>query len=229
MTKTTKKAAPLAVLVACKEQKEPGGLEHLGAHRVYYDTSPGWGAASNNLLDKAAALGGDCLFVDDDVILTPESLDGVKQYYDQADCFGLDLHDLSGQRQAGARHAMALDGTLHDWVHPGPAYIAHASTSAMYIKHAVLAAGIRFPIWPGLYWEDVALCLAAWLHGFKVLAVPGYVHHDIVSGSGATKRHSPEFWAKERINYEAFRAWCDKQKVGAGLADGRIPVGAKPL
>lgn len=229
MTKTTKKAAPLLILVACKEPKEPGGLEHLCEHRVLYDNSPGWGGASNALLDRAAELGGDALFCDDDVTFTADSLAGVRAHYDAADLFGLDLHDLSGQRQVGARHAMALDGTLSDWVQSGPAYIAHCSTSAMYIKASVLQAGIRFPIWDGLYWEDVMLCVDAWLHGFKVLATPGYVHHDIVGGSGATKRYSEDFWTKERANYQAFRALCDERGVSAALAKGRIPVGARPL
>lgn len=227
MTRATKKT--LAVLVACKVEKAPGGLEHLGAHRVYYDTSPDWATASNALLDKAAALGGDCLFIDDDVTLTETSLEGVRRYYKHADVFGLDLHDLNGQRQAGGRHAMLADGGLYDWVNAGPAYLAHCSTSAIYIKHRVLTAGVRFPCWPGIYWEDVALCLGAWLMGFRVLAVPGYVHHDIAGGSGATKRHMPEFWARERLNYEAFRAWVARHDVHAALADGRVPIGARPL
>lgn len=226
MKKVTSPA--LIVLVACKEPKEPGGLKHLGKHTVLYDSSPGWGAASNALLDKAAELGGDVIFCDDDVEFTAESLAGVKEHYDQADLFGLDLHDLDGRRQVGARHMMYTDGTLHDWVHAGPALIAHCSTSAMYLKAAAVKA-LRFPIWDGLYWEDVTLCLDAWLKGFRVAAVPGYVHHDIGWGSGATKRHTEDFWAKERANYQAFVAWCEAQGVRAALGDGRIPVGAQSL
>lgn len=218
----------LNVLVACKAPKAPGGLEYAGEHRVFFNSGVGWGAASNALLDTAAALGGDALFLDDDVTLLPESLAGVREYYAYADLFGLDLHDMTGARQAGARHIMDADGGLHDWVQPGPAYVAHCSTSAIYLKAAAVKA-LRFPIWPGLHWEDVAFCLDAWLQGFKVLAVPGHVRHAIEGGVGATKRHTPEFWAKWGANMQAMGAWCADRGVAQALADGRIPIGANEL
>lgn len=219
----------LNILVACKEEKAPGGLQFAGEHRVLYDTRNGWAEASNALLDQAASRGGDALFLDDDTVLTPSSLDTVKSYYFDADLFGLDLHDMSGERQAGARHLMAADGTIHDWVQPGPAYVAHCSTSAIYIKERVLRAGVRFPIWPGLHWEDVAFCLDAWLLGFKVLAVPGYVHHAIVGGVGATKRHDADFWPRWAKNMKCMGAWMGNKGVMQALADGRVPVGAREL
>ena len=220
----------LNILVACKEPKAPGGLEFARAdeQHVLYDTNVSWGVASNNLLDQAAALGGDALYLDDDVTLTVGCLDHVFAHYDHADIFGLDLHDMTGTRQAGARHVMDRDGMIHDWVQPGPAYVAHCSTSAIYLKASVVAA-IRFPIWSGLHFEDVAFCLDAWLHGFKVLAVPGYVHHNIVGGVGATKRHAPDFWNRWAANRQAFGAWCGDNGVMAALRDGRVPVGAKSI
>ena len=75
----------------------------------------------------------------------------------------------------------------------------------------------------------MAFCLDAWLHGLKVLAVPGYVHHNIVGGAGATKRHAPEFWEKWAANRQAFGAWCGQKGVQAALADGRVPVGAREV
>lgn len=220
------------VLVACKDPKMPDGLEHLGVYRkdwVFWGNSePGWANASNQLLDRATIDGGDVLFLDDDVKLTETSLDGVRQYYGHADLFGLDLHDLTGARQAGARHILSADGALHDWVQPGPAYVAHVSTSAIYLKAAAVAA-LRFPIWDGIHWEDVAFCLDAWLLGFKVLAVPGYVTHAIEGGVGATKRRDAHFWPKWSANMRAMAAWMEERRVLSALREGQIPLGAIPL
>jgi GT2 family glycosyltransferase len=214
----------LTILVACKEPKAPGGLGHLpGGWRVVYNSLPNWAEASNILLDYAVARGGDALFLDDDVTLTAGSLDGVRAHYTDADLFGLDLHVLStGERQAGARHTW--DGAqTHDWTYPGPAYVAHVSTSAIYIKATAIQAGLRFPVWPGIYWEDVALCFEAWTKGLRVLAVPGLVYHDIEGGSGATKRHTPEFWAKWHANKAAFEAWCAERDL-SGVPQGAVGV-----
>lgn len=213
---------PLTILVASKEQKAPEGLEHFGEYRLLFDASPGWGAASNALLKAAAELGGDAIFCDDDVTFTASSMDGVRAHEGAADLFGFDLHTLDSVRQVGARHTW--DGAqLHDWVHAGPAYVAHCSTSAIYLKASVLKAGVRFPLWPGLYYEDVAFCFEAWTKGLKVLAVPGLVRHDIAGGSGATKRHAGEFWAKLEKNRSRFDAWCKKHDLSA------VPQEAKPL
>ena len=217
------------ILVACKEKKAPGGLEHAGVHRVLYDTSVPWSVAANALLDAGAALGGDALFLDDDVTLTETSLDGVRQWYDRADIFGLDLHDLSGQRQAGARHILDEHGALHDWMQAGPAYVAHVSTSAVYLKASVLQSSVRFPVWPGIHWEDVAFCLDAWLQGFRVLAVPGYVHHAIEGGAGSTKRYDARFWERWALNRQHFSGWCVEREVVGALVEGRIPMGAREL
>jgi GT2 family glycosyltransferase len=218
----------LTILVACKEPKTPGGLEYLpGAFlrdwQVVYNCLPDWARASNHLLDYAAAKGSDALFLDDDVTLTETSLAGARAHYDAADLFGLDLHILAtGERQAGARHTWDGQNT-HDWTHPGPAYVAHVSTSAIYIKESALRAGLRFPVWPGVHWEDVAFCFEAWARGLRVMAVPGVVWHAIEGGVGATKRHTPEFWARWAANKMAFEAWC------AGQDLRNVPREAHPL
>lgn len=221
----------LNILVACKTPKEPGGLRFIrrAAPCILYEMAPGWSNAANTLLDRAAWFGGDALFLDDDVALTSGCLDAVREHYDRASLFGLDLHDLTGSRQAGARHILDKEGALHDWVESGPAYVAHVSTSAIYLKEDFIQSGVRFPVWDGIHWEDVAFCLDAWLHGFKVMAVPGYVHHAIVAGVGATKRHTPEFWEKWAANRQAFGAWCGEQQIMQALARGDVPCGVREV
>lgn len=214
----------LNILVACKTQKEPGGLAHVGACCIHYDTSPNWASAANALLAQAQSIGGDALFLDDDTELTPGCLDAVFSHYSRASLFGLDLHDMGGRRQAGARHTIDQAGNLADWTHPGPAYVAHVSTSAIYIKAEAL--GLRFPEWDGIHWEDVAFCLDAWLHGFRVMAVPGLIHHAIVAGVGATKRGDADFWEKWARNRQSFGQWMGERGVIRALADERIPMGA---
>ena len=209
----------LTILVASKTFALPRHLHLIGEHVVHHSTAVPWGKAVNDLLDIAAAHGRDALLLDDDVTLTAESLAGVTAHYDQADIFGLDLHVLStGERQAGARHLRDMT----EWVHPGPAYVAHVSTSAVYIKATALAA-LRFPEWDGIHWEDVAYCFEAWRLGLRVLAVPGLVHHDIQAGAGATKRTDPAFWQRWATNRRAFESWCAERDLSS------VPREAQPL
>lgn len=213
---------PLTILVASKAGRTPQGLEHLGDYRLIVNDAAGWGAASNALLKEAASLGGDALFCDDDVTFTADSLAGVLSHADKADIFGLDLHTLDHIRQAGARHTW--DGTeIHDWVQSGPAYVAHVTASALYLTAASLKAGVQFPIWPGLHWEDVAFCFSAWATGLKVAAVPGLTYHATLGGIGATKRYDEAFWEKWHANRSRFYAWCKKRDLKA------VPREATPL
>jgi hypothetical protein len=200
------------ILVACKEPRLPKGLEHAGTQHIIQSNAVPWGRAANELLDQCQKWGTDALFLDDDTTLVGGSLDGVHSHYDQADIFGLDLHVLStGERQAGARHL----GDMTEWVHSGPAYVAHVSTSAVYIKASAISSGLRFPEWDGIHWEDVAYCFQAWLLGLRVLAVPGLVYHDIQEGAGATKRHDPAFWARWGKNKTAFEQWCGERDLSS--------------
>ena len=182
----------ISILVSSANATAPQGLEHIPHTHLLINGAAGWSISANQLLDQAAALGGDAIFCDDDVTFLPESLDGVRAHYQQADAFGFDLHDLSGARQCGARHTFP-DGVLTDWIHPGPAYVGHVSTSAIYLTEKAIQSGVRFPVWPGVHWEDVGYTLGLWLAGCRVLAVPGRVNHNIVGGIGATKRHTPEY------------------------------------
>ena len=59
---------------------------------------------------------------------------------------------------------------------------------------AVLTAGVRFPVWPGVHSEDVAFTYDCWLHGFKVLYVPNRAEHALEpNGVGATKAQTTTF------------------------------------
>jgi len=214
----------LNIIVASKDGKLPKGLAHAPPHRLILDSTPGWAVSCNAALARAAAFGGDVLFLDDDVELTEGCLDRVFSHYSHADLFGLDLHDMEGKRQVGARHVLTNEGALVDWVESGPAYVAHVSTSAIYIKEKAL--GLRFPIWKGLHYEDFHFCLNAWLQGFKVLAVPGLVRHAIVSGVGSTKRTDPLFWQRWMANKETFEYWARTKQV---FEQGIVPIGAKGL
>lgn len=211
----------LNILVACKEPREPKGLDCLSVpYRIIRSTTAPWGRGANELLDQCQKWGTDALFLDDDTTLVEGSLAGVRDHYDRADLFGLDLHVLgTGERQPGARHL----ADMSEWVHAGPAYVAHVSTSAIYIKAGAIASGLRFPEWHGIHWEDVAFCFEAWLRGLRVLAVPGLVYHDIQAGAGATKRHDPAFWAKWGANKAAFEAWCGERDLSA------VPKGAEEV
>lgn len=215
-------STPLTILVASKAGRAPQGLEHLGDYRLIVNDVAGWGAASNALLKEAASLGGDALFCDDDVTFTAASLDGVQAHIGKADIFGVDLHTLDHIRQAGARHTWDGAG-IHDWVESGPAYVAHVTASAMYLTASALKAGVQFPIWPGLHWEDVAFCFSAWAKGLTVLAVPGLTYHAVEGGIGATKRDEEAFWEKWHENRSRFYAWCKKRDLKA------VPREAKPL
>lgn len=209
----------LNILIASKARKAPGGLEHLPPHRLIFSDATPWGRAVNELLGDALAAGGDALLIDDDTQLTETSLEGVNTFYDHADAFGLDLHTLDGTRQPGARHTR----NLIDWTHPGPAYVAHVSTSAIYLKRSALVSGARFPEWDGMHHEDLVYCFDLWLRGCKILAVPGYVHHNIVGGIGSTKRQDPTFWAGYARNRAAWLAWIEGRDLSA-VPEGAVPV-----
>lgn len=211
----------LTVLCTSKHRTPPGGLEHLGGdYRLIVDDTPGWSASSNHLLDRALIYGDDALFLDDDVTLTADSLEGVRAYRDHADAFGLDLHTMTGQRQPGARHIFdAATGEFIEWNEPGPAYVAHCSTSAIYLSAKAIASGVRFPIWPGVHWEDVAYCLDLWRAGLRVLAVPGVAWHAIEGGVGQTKRHDAMFWARWHQNRTLFaEAYRDVREPRGAVA-----------
>lgn len=227
----------LNILVACKEPTTPGGLEHIPGvqgrdWQIIYDLAPGWAVASNALLDLAAELGGDALFLDDDATLTETTLLRLPELYDRAEVFGFTLVDEQGHITSAA-HELYANGQIFPRsaaMAGTPAYVAHVTTSAIYLKESVLRAGVRFPIWPGIHKEDVAFTFSCWLAGQRVLYIPGKVIHPLEDiGVGRTKAQEQGLQAKLDLNNVALTQWMIDHKVMEAARAGRIPFGSRKL
>ena len=226
------------ILVATiDETRVPGGLEHIGQPaRLLVDTRKGWADASNALLDQAEH---DALFLDDDATLTPTTLSLLEQYYDKADVFGFTLIRPQGGWNDGWQVASAGMGTDREGrlSHGSdvrdvmtPSYVAHVTTSAIYIKHEVIRAGVRFPVWPGAHHEDVVFTFDVWLHGFKVAYLPGLVEHPLTgAGAGVTKSGQAGFAEQRTVNARHLEAWTREKNIIGAIAAGRIPLGRRPI
>jgi hypothetical protein len=228
----------LDILVATiDETRVPGGLEHIGQpFRLLVDTRKGWAEAANALLDAAK---GDALFLDDDATLTATSLALLEKYYGAASLFGFTLITPQGGWERGWQVASAgmgadREGRLSHGTDVRdvmtPAYVAHVTTSAIYIKHEAIAAGLRFPVWPGAHHEDVAFTFDAWLQGFKVAYIPGLVEHPLTgAGAGATKSASAGFAEQRTINARHLESWIREKDIVGAIAAGKIPLGRRPI
>jgi hypothetical protein len=223
----------LNILVSTKDGTVPTGLEHLAQpYHLMVNSAPGWAHAANALLDEAAELGGDALFLDDDAILTETSLTRLPALYDKAEVFGFTLIDEDGHITSAA-HELHPTGQI--WPRSAamagtPAYVAHVTTSAIYLKESVLRAGVRFPIWPGVHKEDVAYTLACWLAGQRVLYVPGKVIHPLTdSHVGRTKAQEQGLQAKLELNNAALTQWMIEHRIMEAARAGRIPFGSRKL
>jgi hypothetical protein len=228
----------LDILVATvDETRVPKGLEHIGQpFRILVDTRKGWAEAANALLDKAS---GDALFLDDDVTLTPTSLALLEKYYDAASLFGFTLITPQGGWNTGWQVASAgmgadKEGRLTHGTDVRdvmtPAHVAHATTSAIYIKQEAIRAGLRFPVWPGAHYEDVAFTFDAWLRGLKVAYLPGLVEHPLTgAGAGATKSASIGFQDARAVNARCLEEWKAERDILGAIAAGRIPLGRRPI
>jgi hypothetical protein len=219
------------------ETRVPGGLEHIAQpYRLLVDARKGWAEASNALLDAAE---GDALFLDDDATLTPTTLSLLAQYYDRASVFGFTLITPQGGWDRGWQVASAGMGADREGrlSHGSdvrdvmtPSYVAHVTTSAIYIKHEVIAAGVRFPVWPGAHHEDVAFTFDCWLHGFKVAYLPGLVEHPLTgAGAGATKSGQEGFSEKRAVNMFHLEEWKAEKDIVGAIAAGGIPLGRRPI
>lgn len=223
------------VLVATLGQRAPRGLAHVGEHNLIVDASAGWATAANRLLDQSTR---DVLFIDDDIILTPHTFDAFRAVRDHADVFGFTLCQPGTEQVTSAGFVMLPGASGHLDMRPlyalgastlfRPQYVAHVTASCLYIKREVIAAGVRFPVWPGQHHEDVAFTFDCWLHVFKVAYVPGLVYHELQSstGAGATKSTLPTFEADRAINARHLAEWIAEHDIQGACRSGVIPIGA---
>jgi hypothetical protein len=211
--------------------RRPEGLERLGALDMLVDTRPGWAEAANALLDQAAERGQDALFLDDDITWTPDATRALLAHRGSADMLGFDLWLPQGHRQYDVHHVVTPAGAIIGCNPPGPCQVAHVSTSCCYLSARLIAdRRVRFPVWPGTHYEDLAYALSAWLHGYTVAYVGGTVIHHMAGPAGATKGADPQTLAKQAMNRQYFANWCYERKVrDAATEGGRIPVGVRPL
>lgn len=211
------------ILCATKGDRRPAGLEHAPEHTYMEDTRKGWAKASNALLDAADRAGSDALFLDDDVTLLPETFDAMEHWRGADTVVGFQLRD--GDQIISAGHYLSSGGILLPNRNVDmPAYLAHVTASAMYLPHAVLAAGMRFPDWPGVHGEDVAFTYDVWLRGFKVLYWPAPVLHDVAeNGIGLTKTNEHNLGARLLENHRLLGMWIQERRAGFG----RVPMGVQ--
>lgn len=221
----------LSILVASKHGTAPGGLTHLPAHRLLIDNRAGWALAANALLDEAARLGDDAIFVDDDATFTAGSLANLGAA-SGADLIGLTMlnHD---DTVASCGHIYSPLGMLVPRAlgraHT-PCELAHVTTSCIWLSARALQSGLRFPVWPGIHGEDVAFTYDAWLRGLRVAYVPGPVIHPVHAGQvGATKQAEPNLHARIDLNARHLAAWCQTRDVAGAVARGIIPLGERAI
>jgi GT2 family glycosyltransferase len=148
--------------------------------------------------------GRDVILMDDDVFLMPNTFSKVEEMYDKADIFGFKLLYPDGRIQhAGGQFA---DGKLGHrfWAQDDigqaelPVYLAHATTSLIYIKAHVLEklCGMAMD-YPGVQYEDVDFCIRALREGFKILYLPQAAIHM----ESASKKHLPRFNIEAQKNF----------------------------
>lgn len=222
---TWSKYLPMIDVLVATLGRLPLGLEHIPwPHRVLTDSRPGWAEAANALLDAAAEAGHDALFLDDDVEILPETFAHFAEYEPWADVFGFRLRAPSGRAISFGYCLMENGHLMPSFDTTRACYLAHVTASVLYIKHAVLAAGVRFPVWPGIHGEDVAFTYDVWLHGFMVAYLPfDAVHHIHESGIGATKAHIEGVGARISENQIHLDAWVNDHEVLAAAKIGRMP------
>lgn len=224
-------SSPLLVLLATApgNTRRPEGLGSLGPVEMLVDTRAGWAEAANALLDQAATRGAPALFLDDDITWTPDATRALLAHRDSADMLGFDLWLPAGHRQWDVHHSLTPFGGLVGCNPPGPCELAHVSTSCCYLSARLIQSGVRFPVWPGTHYEDVAYALSAWLAGFRVAYVGGAVIHAMAGPAGATKGADPLTLQKQAMNMQYFAHWCMEQGIRGAVEAGRIPAGVRPL
>lgn len=163
-----------------------------------------WSEAVNLGLDEST---GDVILMDDDIFLRPTTFSFMNQdkVYEQADIFGFKLLYPDGRIQHAGGY---YDGNIvrhygHTEKDSGQydveRYVAHATTSLIYIKRHVVAdlKGMARDM-PGMQFEDVDFCFRSIKAGYKILYTPG----DATHLESATKRYMVNFHENMERNWK---------------------------
>ena len=231
----------IEVLCASLEGRPPLGLQHVGDHRLRMSRLEPWAVAANRLLDEAAATGNHALFIDDDVEILEGGLDVASEYLPFADVVGVGLLNYGpGVRlqMNGAGCYLSVGPDNQVVLTPRgdmarlltPEYVPHVSASCMFLSANILKSGVRFPVWEGAHYEDVAFTLDAWLQGYKVAYVPGCVIHNLTpQGLGQQKAKDPHQMVKRAINERALHDWMKEANSAVEALAGTIPARGRPI
>jgi len=157
-------------------------------HLIYEGAT--WAQAVNIGIDESKEPG-DFLIMDDDVFLREETFSLVEKHYNDADIFGFKLL-FPDNRIQHAGGFVDGDAVTHfgyggrPELYPDPQYVAHVTTSLVYIKRHVIdkLGGMAIDI-PGVQMEDVDFSFRALKAGFRILYLPGTAIHL----ESATKRN----------------------------------------
>jgi len=148
---------------------------------------------------------GDCLLLDDDIILSSHTFSGFEEYYPHADIFGFRLVNSEGKTEnAGGVYQDGMVRYIDDGqIITSPYYTCHCSMSLLYVKrHVIDTIGGVSNDFPGDYFEDVDFSFRALKAGFHILYTPGTA----INSHGQTK--------SQIVNreYRARQNWMEIEK-----------------
>lgn len=227
----------IQVLCASLGGRQPKGLEHIpDKWEITYCGDKPWAKAANRLLDHAAETGDWALFLDDDIELTPHTFP-IWKYGVDADVVGFTLMHRNGQIQsAGHQYVPVQDSVMLTPLQSfyelmTTRFVAHVTASCFLLSPRLLASDVRFPVWEGQHYEDVAFTVEAWRQGFKVAYVPGVVWHDFDTGqgAGATKAKQENFQRERAVNEARLRQWEAEIGLAQLCIDGVVPLGSQEI
>lgn len=183
----------------------------------------GWAAAMNDCLTRRVP--GDCLIMDDDVLVLPHTFDLLEQHYNDADVFGFRLLYPDGRLQHDGGYVTPVAGAGHIFDDgQQPTYTQYVTASLCYVKAHVFDQVPAFNEWPGVQWEDVAFCLDAWRAGLRVLYLPGEAIHEETGTKRADTRLSERFGINAVHFGNKYRRQCREINDLFGH-ERRLPLG----
>lgn len=218
------------VCVCTLGNREPAGLQFIPEEfRLIRSSERPWPAAANDVLDRSA---NDVLFVDDDIEFVPDSFHHFDRYRDKAEVIGFSLHHCANGawELQNAGYMYFSDGNKAVSMEKDEAhYVAHVTASCMFIKKEVVRSGLRFPVWDGVYSEDLVFTPGAWLKGFRVAHIPGFVRHHMrwaeVGLAGAEKAGLSNLKAEWEKNRAHLSQWEKENDILGNVQRGVIPNG----